>query len=95
MRDPTKRDEQVPEQLFNSFSPSFIHSYIHPSHSYLSESPSQELTHETRGKQTIAVRADPRRQKAYIQWCVAWFREGCTIVLRIIFKILDLNSILL
>jgi len=57
--------------LIYSFLHSFVRLFIHPFHLYLSESPSKELSHETRGKQRVAVRAGPRRQKANIQWCAA------------------------
>ena len=50
LRGPTKRNAHFPEQMLNSFKPSFIPSFIHPSHSNLPDSPSQELSHETRVK---------------------------------------------
>ena len=46
-------------------------------------------------KQTVAVRAAPPRRKAYIEWGVAWFGKGRTMVLRFTFKILGLITIFL
>jgi len=42
-------------------------------HSYLSESPVNELWHKTRVKHTVTVHRAPSGWKAYIQLGVAWF----------------------
>ena len=74
---------------------SLPHSLIHPFHSFLTQFPSKELSHETSEIQTVAVNAAPPRRKAYIQWGAAWFRKGRTMVLRFIFKTLGLITIFL
>jgi len=41
-------------------------------HSYLSEFPAKELSHETGIKYTVIVHG----QEAYMQWGTAWFLKG-------------------
>ena len=50
-----------------------VYSFIHL---YLSESTVKELSHERGETLMVSVHRDPRGQKAYIQWGVAWFPKG-------------------
>jgi hypothetical protein len=76
--------------LIHSLILSFILS-IHFSWSpHLKTSPMKQGTN-----QTFAVRVAPSRRKAYIQWGAVWFSKGRAMVLRFIFKILGLITIIL
>jgi hypothetical protein len=46
-------------------------------HSYLSESPVKELSHEMGGKHMVTtVPGAPHSWRAYIHWDMAWFPKG-------------------
>jgi hypothetical protein len=68
-------------------------SLIRPFQSFQSEPPSKSSPMKQGTKQTVVVRAAPRRRKAYIKRCVAWIGKGCTMVLRYNFKVLGLITI--
>jgi hypothetical protein len=76
------------------FSQSLILLFIYSIH--ISPSPHLKISPlKQRKKQTVAVRAAPRRREDCMQWGAAWFRKGCTKLHNLIFKILRLIGVIL